>query len=84
MLENETYVLHDAERVTVRSHTPELLEVEAEWGAGEHRPLAHVHGAQDERFVLHEGELTVDLGGERHTLRPGDALEVPRGTPHRM
>jgi hypothetical protein len=60
------------------------LEVGAEWGAAEHRPLAHVHGAQDERFVLHEGELTVDLDGERHTLRPGDALEVPRGTPHRM
>jgi mannose-6-phosphate isomerase-like protein (cupin superfamily) len=80
----DTYDLHDHERVTVTTLTHELLEVEAEWGAAEHRPLAHVHAAQDERFVVHEGELTLDAGGQRRTLRAGDNADVPRGTPHRM
>ena len=79
-----TYELHDAERVTVRRHTPEVLEVAAEWAAGEHPPLPHLHPHQDERFEVHEGELTVDLDGKRHVLRPGDTLDVPRGTRHRM
>jgi mannose-6-phosphate isomerase-like protein (cupin superfamily) len=80
----DTYELHDHERVAVTALTPELLEVEAEWGAAEHRPLAHVHAAQDERFVVHEGELTIDAGGQRRTLRAGDTADVARGTPHRM
>jgi quercetin dioxygenase-like cupin family protein len=84
MLETETYELHGAERVTVREHTPELLEVAVEWDPGDHRPLPHVHAAQDERFVIEDGELTADLDGTRHTLRAGDTLDVPRGTKHRM
>jgi mannose-6-phosphate isomerase-like protein (cupin superfamily) len=84
MLENETFELHDTERLTVTAHTPELLEVEAEWGPAAHRPPPHLHPSQDERFVVAEGELTVELDGATRVLHAGDALDVPRGTPHRM
>jgi quercetin dioxygenase-like cupin family protein len=79
-----TYQLHDGERVTVVRQTPDLLEVEAEWAPSATKPLAHVHPLQDERFAIHQGELTVDLGGARHVLHAGDTLDVPRGTTHRM
>ena len=79
-----TYELHDGERVTVRRHAPEVLEVEAEWAPAAAKPLPHLHPAQDERFEILEGELTIDLDGTRHVLRAGDGLDVPRATKHRM
>jgi quercetin dioxygenase-like cupin family protein len=86
MLDSKTYQLHDNERVTVTTLTPELLEVEAEWGTGGagHRPPPHLHPSQDERFVLHEGEVTAELDGLRQTIQAGETLDIPRGTPHRM
>jgi mannose-6-phosphate isomerase-like protein (cupin superfamily) len=82
--ELEIFQLHDSERLTVVTDTPELLEVAAEWGPVEHRPPAHLHPSQDERFVVAEGELTAEIAGERRVLHAGDVLEIPRGTPHRM
>jgi quercetin dioxygenase-like cupin family protein len=85
MLENKTFVLHDAERVTVTTLTPELLEVAAEWDPADHRPPPHRHAAQDEHFAINAGALTVELDGNPpRTLRAGDTLDIPRGTPHRM
>lgn len=81
---SETFQLTGSERLTVTAHTPELLEVEAEWAAGAKPPPPHLHPAQDERFVMHEGELTVEVGGQTRTLHAGEALDIPRGTPHRM
>jgi mannose-6-phosphate isomerase-like protein (cupin superfamily) len=80
----ETLQLTGSERLTVTAHTSELLEVEAEWAAGATPPPPHLHPSQDERFVVHEGELTVELDGEQRTVRAGETFEVPRGTPHKM
>jgi quercetin dioxygenase-like cupin family protein len=81
----DTYSLGPAERLTLTTVTPELLELEATWDVSEqHRPLMHRHPNQDERFVVHEGELTALVGGVEHVLRAGDVLDVPRGTPHAM
>jgi quercetin dioxygenase-like cupin family protein len=80
----ETYELHDAERVTVRSHTPELLEVEARWLPAPAGPLAHRHPHQAERFAVQAGELSVELAGAVRVLRAGDELEIPAGAAHRM
>lgn len=82
--EPETFQLTGSERLTVTAHTPDLLEVEAEWDAGATPPPPHRHPAQDERFVVHAGELTVEVDGERRTVRAGETFEVPRGTAHRM
>jgi Cupin domain len=78
--------LHDGEQVTIRSCTPELLDMAAEWkpAGHDHKPPNHFHPLQDEHFEVHEGELTVELAGERTVLRSGDSLDVPRGTPHTM
>jgi mannose-6-phosphate isomerase-like protein (cupin superfamily) len=84
MPENETFALTGSERLTVTVDTPELLEVDAEWGAGATPPPPHRHPSQDERFVLTEGELTAEVGGVTRVLGAGDVLEIPRGTAHRM
>jgi mannose-6-phosphate isomerase-like protein (cupin superfamily) len=85
MLENETYELHDAERVTIRHHAPDLLEVAAEWQPeGRGKPLAHRHPRQAERFVVEDGALSIELDGVTRVLGPGDELDVPAGTAHRM
>jgi hypothetical protein len=80
----DTYLLHDGERVTVRVAEPGLLEVEAEWAPLPHKPPVHRHPAQDERFEVHEGELTVQVDGRRHVLRAGDAVDVARDALHQM
>jgi mannose-6-phosphate isomerase-like protein (cupin superfamily) len=80
----DTYDLHDAERVTVRSHTAALLEVEARWLPAPAGPLAHRHPHQAERFAVQSGELSVELDGTTRVLRAGDELEIPQGAAHRM
>ena len=47
-------------------------------------PPAHFHPEQDERFEVLAGELRAKVDGRERTLRPGDTLEIPRGTPHQM
>jgi mannose-6-phosphate isomerase-like protein (cupin superfamily) len=85
----DTFTLHDGEKVTIRTAPADsggdLLELDAEWApAGAHKPPLHFHPKQAERFEIHDGELTVKLEGERHVLRAGDTLEVPRGAVHAM
>jgi mannose-6-phosphate isomerase-like protein (cupin superfamily) len=80
----ETFQLTGSERLTVTIDTPELLEVEAAWEAGSKAPPPHLHPSQDERFVIHEGALTVELDGETRTVRAGETLDIPKGTSHRM
>src|SRR4051794_38814883 len=79
-----TFELHDGERLTVVSHTPECLRVEGEWAPGGPAPLPHLHPHQDERFTVLEGRLDVEIGGARRVLCAGDVLDIPRGTSHRM
>ena len=45
-------------------------------------PPPHVHHAEDETFVLLEGELEFHAGDEAHHARPGSVIFVPRGTVH--
>jgi quercetin dioxygenase-like cupin family protein len=44
-------------------------------------PPVHTH-PQDESYVVLDGELTVQCGGERFRLGPGGAAVVPMGVPH--
>jgi quercetin dioxygenase-like cupin family protein len=48
---------------------------------GKVTPL-HIHPASDETFYLLEGEILLDLDGERRTLAAGGLVVVPRGVPH--
>lgn len=50
--------------------------------AGSAGPPLHVHPASDETFLVTDGALLVHAAGETHTVQPGGAVFVPRGTPH--
>ena len=82
----DVFELNADEKVTVRTTSAdsggELLEVEAEWKPGKHKPLPHSHPSQDEHFEMLEGELSVKLGAETRTLKAGDSVDVPRKTVH--
>ena len=73
---------HESLRV-VRNEADEL-EVEGTWEAGSSAPPAHLHPAQDEHFEVRSGRLTAVVDGVRRQLGPGDTLEIPRRTPHKM
>jgi quercetin dioxygenase-like cupin family protein len=45
-------------------------------------PARHLHYDQDEWFYAAEGEFVVEVGKERHILKPGDSLLAPRKVPH--
>jgi mannose-6-phosphate isomerase-like protein (cupin superfamily) len=43
----------------------------------------HHHDAEDEFFYVVDGELIIELEDRRVSLRPGQALTVPKGLRHR-
>jgi mannose-6-phosphate isomerase-like protein (cupin superfamily) len=45
-------------------------------------PARHLHHAQDEWFYAVEGNFVIEIGDDRMTLGPGDAVLAPRGIPH--
>jgi quercetin dioxygenase-like cupin family protein len=80
---SDTLKLTPGEAVTILSSRPEALEVEATYSAAG-KPPPHLHPAQDERFEVLEGALTVRVAGEERELAAGERLEIPRGTAHQM
>jgi hypothetical protein len=58
--------------------------MESTWKGQAPRPPAHYHPRQDEHFEVLEGELQVEVDGQRRTLRAGDTLDVPAGAHHEM
>jgi quercetin dioxygenase-like cupin family protein len=71
------------ESVTVRSNTPEALEVEVVLGPGK-PPPPHFHPAQDEHFRVLEGQLRGRVEGRKWLLNPGDTLNVESHEVHQM
>lgn len=45
-------------------------------------PPPHVHYAEDEVFVVTEGEITFQSGDQRWVALPGAVVFAPRGIPH--
>ena len=44
----------------------------------------HVHPRQSERHEVISGQLGLSVAGRERVLEPGDAVDVPAGTPHRL
>ena len=42
----------------------------------------HVHPASDETFYILDGEILLDLDGDRRPLAQGGVVVIPRGAPH--
>jgi mannose-6-phosphate isomerase-like protein (cupin superfamily) len=76
--------LTPSETVTIRSSSPELLEVEGRWGPRGKPPPGHYHPRQEEHFEVLEGTLAAIVDGEERELGPGETLDIPRGTAHKM
>jgi quercetin dioxygenase-like cupin family protein len=45
-------------------------------------PPRHLHEEQEEIFYALEGQFLIEIGDERRTLGPGDAVLAPRQVPH--
>jgi hypothetical protein len=72
------------ETLEVLERTPELLALEASYAPGGVAPPAHYHPEQEEHFEVLDGELRVEVAGVERRLRPGETLDIPPGTSHRM
>jgi mannose-6-phosphate isomerase-like protein (cupin superfamily) len=79
-----TYHLTPTEHVTIIDRDDRALVAEAVYGPAGSPPPAHLHPAQDEHFEVLGGEVTIDVHGQRRTLRAGESIDVPRRTPHQM
>ena len=67
---------------TSAAETPSLFAIEHTklipgWG-----PPLHLHTAQDEWFYVLEGQVLIQAGDQRVTLKPGDSILGPRNVPH--
>lgn len=45
-------------------------------------PPRHLHHEQDELWYVLAGEYVVEIGSDRHLLKPGDCILGPRRIPH--
>lgn len=81
----DTIRLSDAQTLRVVESSPEALELESTWSTSGKKPPTHWHPRQHERFEVLAGRLAVEVDGEPpRVLRPGDTIEVPPRTAHRM
>jgi quercetin dioxygenase-like cupin family protein/uncharacterized protein YndB with AHSA1/START domain len=71
-------------QVEVRRTDGELLEFDVIGRARGLLAQPHVHTHQTERLEVISGALKLVVDGQEHLLGPGDAMEVPPGTPHRQ
>lgn len=67
---------------TSSAETPSLFAIEHTkimpgWG-----PPLHLHLEQEEWFYVVEGEVLIQAGDKRVTLKPGDSILGPRNVPH--
>jgi quercetin dioxygenase-like cupin family protein len=60
--------------------TISLILNQSEPGQG---PRLHRH-PYDETWVIERGNLTFQLGDQRHSAGPGDIVIVPAGAPHKF
>lgn len=64
------------------SEDEELLVIESSYRPGGAPAPAHLHPAQEERFTVLAGAVETVIADEPRTLREGDVLVIPAGTPH--
>lgn len=82
--ENKHFVSH------TEGFKQEIIKVENDWvysrvemqafAAG---PPEHIHEYFDELFRVEKGTATILVNGEKKTLKAGESLLIPKGTPHK-
>jgi mannose-6-phosphate isomerase-like protein (cupin superfamily) len=81
---DEILRLSSHEDVRVVRDAADELELAGTWRPGGSPPPAHLHPSQDEYFEVRSGHLTAVVDGVKRQLGPGDTLQIPRRTPHKM
>jgi uncharacterized protein YndB with AHSA1/START domain/quercetin dioxygenase-like cupin family protein len=71
-------------RVEIRERSSDLLEFDVVGRARGLITQTHLHNAQTERLEVIEGAMRLVIRGREQVLGPGQAMEVPPGTPHRQ
>lgn len=46
-------------------------------------PPEHIHQNFDEFFVVEKGTLSLLINGQKRTLKTGESILIPKGTPHK-
>ena len=59
----------------------QLTVIESHSRSGDASPV-HVHSRDDEAFLLLDGQMSVWIGEQRHLLRAGGIVFLPRNIPH--
>jgi mannose-6-phosphate isomerase-like protein (cupin superfamily) len=75
---------------TVEGLSQEIEKVENGWVYGRLEmqafaagPPVHIHEHFDELFMVEKGTATMIVNGEKKTVKAGERLLIPRGTPHK-
>jgi mannose-6-phosphate isomerase-like protein (cupin superfamily) len=75
---------------TLEGFKQEIKKVENDWAhcRVEMAPFApgppeHIHETFDEIFTAEKGTASILINGEKKTLRAGETLLIPKGTPHK-
>lgn len=68
-------------KTTTRDTRGDMFVIEHR-GLRQPGPPVHLHLHQDEWFYVLEGEVLIQVGDKRNTLKPGDSLLGPRGIAH--
>ena len=67
-------------RRRILAHNSEMMAVEVDFDTGAAGSY-HSHPHTQISYVL-SGEFTYHIGGEAHTMKPGDSIVVPGGSVH--
>jgi quercetin dioxygenase-like cupin family protein len=79
-----TLKLTPTESVEIRTHQPDLLEVESTYQPAGRPPPSHYHPSQDEHFEVLEGEIRIRADGHERLVGEGNTVDIPHGTAHQM
>jgi mannose-6-phosphate isomerase-like protein (cupin superfamily) len=69
---------------TAESTGGDHVEIEATYPPNSRKPPLHLHPSQTENFRVLSGTMHGICGDEEFTIKEGDELVVPPGTPHQM
>jgi quercetin dioxygenase-like cupin family protein len=70
----------DLQRHDLSTPAREVIQVRVDFDPGYAAPM-HTHPGEEIIYVI-EGALEYEIGGKVTTVKPGDVLFVPAGTPH--